>query len=114
MKEIIEVIESYNEYIRKIPKGVTYIANCLREDLLNEALLAIKNFSEGLIWLSDASELLKKNDVEVHLNIELIQEFLIEINTGLEKQDFLLVADLFEYEIGQFFEEAQLIKGASE
>lgn len=111
MNEKIEVIESYNKYIGKIPQGVIYIANCLREDQLNEALLAIKDFSEGVMWLSESAKLLQKNEVAVELNIENIQEFLIEINTGLEKQDFLLVADLFEYEIAPFFGEAQLIKG---
>ena len=113
MNEIIEVIESYNEYIRKIPQGVMYIANCLREDQLNEALLTIKDFSEGVRWLSDAFELLKKNDIEVELNIEQIQAFLIEINTSLEKKDFLLVADLFEYEVVPFFENVMLINKAN-
>lgn len=114
MKEVFEVIESYNEYIVKIPQGAVYIANSLREDKLNEALLTIKDFSEGLVWLSDAANLLRKNNVEVSLNIEKIHDFLNEINDGLEIQDFMLVADLFEYEIAPFFQGLKLVEGMNQ
>jgi len=114
MNEVNEVIESYNEYIIKIPNGAIYIANSLREDKMNEALLTIKDFSEGVIWLSDAGNLLDKNNVDVSLSIEKIHDFLNEINEGLEKQDFLLVADLFEYEIAPFFQELKLIEGLNQ
>lgn len=111
MKELFEVIESYNNYIVKVPKGAIYLANCFREDKLQEALSAVTDFSEGVIWLSDVADLLNKSNYFVELNIEQIHEFLIEINEALEKQDYILVADLFEYEISPFFEQAQLIKG---
>lgn len=110
--EIKELIESYNDYVKKIPVGALYIANYLREDNLNNALTAIKDFSEGVLWLSEASDLLVKNSVEAALNIEQIQEFLIEVNDGLEKQDYVLVADMFEYEIAPFFEEVVKAKGS--
>ncbi|PJO41199.1 hypothetical protein [Lysinibacillus xylanilyticus] len=109
--EINELIESYNDYVKKIPGGAIYIANYLREDKLNDALIAIKAFSEGVLWLSQACDLLVKNGAEVALNIEQIQEFLIEVNDGLEKQDYVLVADMFEYEITPFFEEVVRAKG---
>ncbi|WPK12408.1 hypothetical protein R6U77_01580 [Lysinibacillus louembei] len=105
-----ETIESYNQYVEKIPSGAFYIANCLRTDNITEALSGIKAFSEGVIWLIDVKGLLKKNQVNVELSIEKIQEFLIEINTGLEMQDYILVADMFEYEIAPFFEECMLNK----
>lgn len=112
MENIInEVIESYNLWVEKVPAGAEYIANSLREDNVSDALGAIKDFSEGVLWLSEASELLKGNSVTVDLNINKIQEFLIEINNGLEIQDYVLVADMFEYEITPFFGELELIKG---
>lgn len=105
MVELTEVMESYNEYVKNVPTGAEYISLCLRDDKLSEGLLAIRDFSEGVLWLSDASELMQKNGAKAELNIEQIQAFLIEVNEGLEKQDYLLVADLFEYEIAPFFEE---------
>ncbi|MFJ7735981.1 hypothetical protein ACIQ2D_06505 [Lysinibacillus sp. NPDC097287] len=108
---INETIGSYNLYVNKVPAGAEYIANSLREDRETDALQAIKDFSEGVLWLSEVSELLKSNGVTANLNMEKIQEFLIEINNGLEKQDYVLVADMFEYEIAPFFEQVEVIKG---
>lgn len=105
MIELQEVLVSYNAYIKNVPTGAIYIANNLRDDNLNNALIAIKDFSEGVLWLSEASGLMKKHGAKADLNIDQIQEFLIEVNEGLEKQDYVLVADMFEYEIAPFFEE---------
>jgi len=106
-----EIIEQYNLYLNKVPKGSMYIAERLREDNLHEALTAIKDFSEGVIWLSQATQLFKQNGVHADLDIEKIWEFLLNINDGLEKQDYILVADMFEYEITEFFNDAPLARG---
>lgn len=110
MNEIIEVIESYNEYLKKIPNGIVYIAELLRENKYNEAFQSIKDFSEGVMWLAKVSELLKERNINVTLNITQINLFLNEINEGLESQDYLLVADLFEFEVAPFFEKVPLIE----
>lgn len=109
MNEVNDVIESYNEYIDKLPNGIMTIANTIREDKVTEALRMILDFSEGVSWLVQATQLLQANNVKVEFETEKIQEFLEEINGGLEIQDFVLVADLFEYEISPFFEEVKRI-----
>lgn len=106
---VLEVIESYNGYLNKLPSGCIAIANKFRDDQIQAALLNVKDFSEGVIWLTEAAELLKKNEVNVTSNIDKIHEFLTEINNALEIQDFHLVADLFEYEIAEFFEQCNRI-----
>ena len=58
------------------------------------------------------SGLLIQNNVKVDFDISKINEYLEEINDGLEKQDYLLVADIFEYEIVPYFEEATLAQVA--
>lgn len=113
-KVVIEVIDTYNEYIQKVPAGSMIISELLREDRVVEALNSIKNFTEGVIWLVEANELLNKNGVNGELNIEKINEYLNEINEGLTIQDYSLVADLFEYEIAPFFEKAQQLIGSIE
>ncbi|XRD25640.1 hypothetical protein AABM34_03380 [Lysinibacillus fusiformis] len=102
-----EIITSYNDYLNNIPRGVAYIATQLREDNLTGALKAIKDFSEGVAWLIEAGKLINDNQGIALLEVEKIKEYLSEINSGLEKQDFVLVADLFEYEIAPFFEEVK-------
>jgi len=108
-KEILEVLESYNEYLGKIPFGSEYIANNLREDNIADALKAISNFSEGVIWITEANKLLNAGGVNAEMDIDKIKEFFIEINEGLENKDYLLVADLFEYEIATFFSESKQV-----
>ncbi|QBK25347.1 hypothetical protein [Ureibacillus thermophilus] len=113
MVDVLEVIDNYNEYLKKIPNGTIYIAECLREEKLQEAFQTIKDFSEGVMWLATVSDLLNQRNIEVTLDIERINSYLIEVNEGLENQDYLLVADLFEYEIAPFFEEVPLIQAIS-
>lgn len=103
--DINELIYEYNEYIRKVPNGSLFIANAFREEKIGEALNAINNFSEGMLWLSHISNNLSQASVQVSLNIQKIQEYLIQVNEGLIKQDYVLVADMFEYEIAPFFDE---------
>ncbi|MGE7999191.1 hypothetical protein ACQKOF_11000 [Lysinibacillus sp. NPDC093190] len=110
-EEVIEVIISYNDYLAKVPAGNIQIANYLREDKIGNALQMILDFSEGMDWLIQAVELLGQNDVNVKFEAEKIHEFLHEVNTGLEIRDYVLVADMFEYEISPFFEELHPIVG---
>lgn len=109
MEQVQAVIDSYNSYITNIITGAHYIATQLRLDGTEKVFVAIKDFSEGVIWLSQVTELLKPYDIDTQLDITKIEEFLIEINNGLEKQDYIIVADMFEYEIAPFFEELPII-----
>ncbi|MFJ8102422.1 hypothetical protein [Lysinibacillus sp. NPDC096212] len=111
MTEILmDTIQSFNEYLPRVANGSQEIAGNLRSDQIANALKMILEFSEGMSWLVEASELFEANDVKVAVQIAKIQEFLQEINAGLEMQDYVLVADMFEYEIAPFFEEAALIE----
>lgn len=106
MNEMVqESLESYVDYIGKMLNGCQQIADYLREDRILEAGQIIGQFSEGLIWLIDMNKLLHANDATPLLQEEQIYEFLNEINSGLEIQDFVIVADMFEYEIKPFFEQ---------
>lgn len=106
---IVETIESYNDYLSKLPAGCLVIAEKLRGGQVQVALNHIKDFSEGLVWLVDAGNLLKENDIDVVLSVERVHEFLNEINDALEIQDYNLVADLFEYELVEFFKDSKWI-----
>ncbi|MFJ7970427.1 hypothetical protein [Psychrobacillus sp. NPDC096389] len=105
-----EVIVSYNEYIKKVPVGCQKIADDLRENQITNGLKRIMDFSEGVAWLTEASELFHKNSLTVYLKTNKIHDFLELINHGLEIQDYVLVADMFEYEIQPFFKDCQVIE----
>ncbi|MBD8035712.1 hypothetical protein H9635_03095 [Solibacillus sp. A46] len=103
-REILELEESVGTYLKNVPNGVIYIANSLKEDELYKGLKAISDFSEGMMWLNDATRILKNNGKNIFIDFTKIEIYLVEINEGLEKEDYLLVADLFEYEISPFFQ----------
>ena len=105
---ILETMESYNSYIHAVIKGTLEIADKLRNEKLDEVLPLIKDFSEGLLWLIDAKQKLSNLGYNVELDFSKIQEYFIEINDGLENKDYVLVADMFEYEISPFFEQLEL------
>ena len=110
MNELIEeTIESYNKYIKNLPLGCQKIADMLREDKIVDAMKNILNFSEGVMWIMDAAKLFEKNNIKSSLNTNKIDEFLSEINRGIEIEDYILVADMFEYEIKPFFEDNQTL-----
>lgn len=107
MKELEQLIESYNEYLERLVVGTENIAKKLRGDLIEEGVKDILDFSEGLLWMIDAEALFKQNGILVENKMEKINEFLEEINSSLEREDYLLVADLFEYEIAPYFASLQ-------
>ena len=103
-EEVKELFESYQAYLHRVPVGCGNIVEMLRKNFVAEALNDVKDFSEGMMWLLDATALLKSNEVDILFDVFPIIDFLEEINEGLTNQDYLLVADLFEYEIIPFFE----------
>jgi DNA repair ATPase RecN len=103
MINIQEIKEEYNNYLDRVGEAAHTIAELLRENQIPEALGLIGDLSEGMNWLSEVNSKLKILNESVELNINSIGEFLLEINNGLEIQDFVLVADLFEYEVSPFF-----------
>ena len=103
-----DIIESYNNYILNIPNGCQEIVNHIRENKMQKALGMILDFSEGVNWLVEVNRILKSQGISKLLEVEKIHDFLEEINNGLEIHDFLLVADLFEYEIKPFFEQVEI------
>lgn len=105
-----EIIEIFNEYILKVEQGCLYIANELREGH-REALQEVANFSEGIEWLIVMSRELKKENITTFLEEEQLINYLKEINQALQQDDLYLVADLFEYELAEYFKNPALIEG---
>lgn len=106
MKELHELISSYNDYIKRVPVGCQKIADNLRENRVTEAMQDIIDFSEGVKWLSQVGDYFQQNGILVTLATEKVHEYLNEVNSGLEIEDYIVVADMFEYEIFPFFEES--------
>lgn len=112
-KLIVETMDSYNQYVQNLIVASDQIAEGLRNENVQNALHLILQFSEGLNWLVDVNKKLTGLGYPQELLVEQIHEYLHEINAGLEIQDYILVADMFEYEIKPFFENVQLYEVTS-
>lgn len=103
MTTLIELVTDFNQYVSKIPNGCEYIANALRSSNPKEGFKGIQDFSEGVLWLADATELLNHNEIPYDFDLSKAEYFLQLINTKLEREDYLAVADIFEEDIASFF-----------
>jgi hypothetical protein len=103
---LLETQNSYNEYIEKVADGCQYIADKIREGNLPKAMTAIIDFSDGMSWILEVERHMLENEYVIESKSTVAYEHLKEINESLERQDYVFVADLFEYEIKPLFESA--------
>lgn len=98
MKEKIEVLITANEYIYNIKKAIKNVSILINENKEAEAYKIIQDLPEALAWTFDAVNL--TNDcLKSELEINLINDFLKEIIEAIENDDFILVGDIFNYEL---------------
>lgn len=104
MNEIIQDTKiTVTEYVGKIPNGCKYISQALRSGKIEEGLEAIGDFTEGMHWLINVEEYFKQLQQPFEYEVASLGNFLNDINEGLQSKEYLLVADLFEYEIAEYF-----------
>ncbi|MGY4688923.1 hypothetical protein [Salibacterium sp. K-3] len=66
--------------------------------VLDELLRAVQ-------WSLEAVEGLQKNNQLLEINVNAVREPLSELEEAMEAQDYILLADLLEYELAAVFEE---------
>ena len=52
---ILDVIESYNEYLKKLKNSIPDFINLLKESTISDSKLLIIDLMEGLIWMKDVN-----------------------------------------------------------
>lgn len=104
-KQLYNLIESLQQYIIKVPNGCNKIAEFLRNGERMTAYNSINDFIEGMDWITSSLEILSGNNYIISFDREQLNKLLLELNDALIKQDEGVIADLFDYEIADFFEE---------
>ena len=100
---VTDIKNTYYEYVNKVSDGCMMIAQNLRLQQYEQAFNDIVNLAEGLQWLISVEEVLKQNNFQINSRISEANEFMNEVNDALEQQDYVLLADLFEYELNPLF-----------
>ncbi|WP_142414614.1 hypothetical protein [Hathewaya massiliensis] len=106
MEQKLDVLETATNYINNLKEAIDSIFNYISEGKESEAFGLIIDFAEGTEWLSQVL-VLTKDMHEKDLNIGRLNDLLKEVVEAIENEDYILVGDLFKYEIYEFLEEIQ-------
>lgn len=99
MEKVKEAIITCNEYIDKLRKdGILKLINDVQGGNEEEALTLIPLIADGLQWIIEVVEKTKNVQIE-KINIDGLLENFEEINTALENNDYILMSDIFEFEV---------------
>ncbi|OES46056.1 hypothetical protein [Domibacillus iocasae] len=96
---ILDTVGSLKEFLPKIASACLSIAEELRDNNESEAMKQINQFTDAVDWSIQAINGIKSLNYPLDINTTGINEFLIEAQEGLEANDLVIVADMFEYEI---------------
>ena len=88
-KEKIEVLQTANDYMNNLKNGIVNLANMIQEGKEQEAITIIPQVVDGIEWIVQVIILTKEG----------LNDQLQEIIEALENEDYILVGDLFNYEI---------------
>ncbi|SNV81558.1 hypothetical protein [Clostridium cochlearium] len=106
MNQKLEALETATNYINNLKQAIDKIYNYISEGKENNAIALIPAFTEGVEWLSQVLVLTK----DVHkkdLNIDGLNDILGQIVEAMGNEDYILVGDLFKYEIYEALDEIQ-------
>ncbi|NSL51788.1 hypothetical protein [Calidifontibacillus erzurumensis] len=96
---IQNTLHSLSDFLPKIANTCLSIADLFRANKDGEAFKYIQQFIEAIDWSIQAINGIKNLESSLNIDTNEINEFLSEAKKGLELNDLVLIADMFEYEI---------------
>ncbi|KEH94444.1 hypothetical protein [Clostridium massiliodielmoense] len=96
--EKMEVIITANEYLNNLEEGIHKVVEAFQQEDEKKGCSLIPLVAEGINWIIDVVNLTKDIQKE-NIDISQIDEKLEEIVEAIESEDYILVGDLFEYEV---------------
>lgn len=98
MNEKFEALKTASKYIGNLKMGIMSSADNFQSGEENKALESIPLIVDGIDWLTQVIQLTK--DIQKsEISLEELNERLEEIVEAVENSDFILVGDLFQYEL---------------
>ena len=94
----IEVLNSVNEYLEILKNGISNMCELIQSGKEKEGINLIPQLADGIGWVIDAVRVTK--DVQKkEIDITGLNDYIEESVEALENEDYILVGDLFNYEI---------------
>lgn len=101
-----EAILSLKDYLQKLGSGVNNCINFFREDNEIEGLKYVSYIVEGLNWSIETILLTNKSNLH-NIEIDGIDVLLQDMINAMENKDYVLLADLLEYEVAPLIQDWQ-------
>lgn len=96
---IVETLDSLGDYIPRLTRAAEKMAETLQGGDHHDAMQQLPSFIEGIEWVVQALNGLLKNGYYIDVETSSLNGYLIETEQAIQNQDFILLADLLEYEI---------------
>lgn len=98
MNEQIEVLSTANEYMENLKSGINKLVDYIQGGEEQSGIELIPDIADGIGWIIDVVNLTRESQKE-NIDISMIDEKLSEVVEAIENEDYILVGDLFNYEI---------------
>lgn len=104
--QLLELKESYYEYIATVSQGLQNIVSFLSHNELEKTFAGIANLAEGLEFLLKVEDVFGQEGMTINSRLNESITIFGEINNSLVNEDYLLLKDLIEYELIPLFSTA--------
>ena len=98
MDKQFETLAMASEYLDKLIPGIEGVIPDIRDFRLDKCGNTLADIFDGLQWICEALTLTKEAQKE-EIDSTEIDGFVEEMLEGFQDEDYILMADLFEYEI---------------
>lgn len=98
MNEKIEALVTANEYLDNLKSGILQVVEAFQQEDEKRGCSLIPLVADGIKWITDVVNLTRDVQNE-EINISQIDEKLEEVVEAIENEDYILVGDLFNYEV---------------
>lgn len=96
--EQFEVLKTASDYIVKLEEGIKRAVEFFQNGEKEKGSEMVVYIVEGLQWITDAGRLteeVQKDKIDCNQMLDKLNEII----EGFENEDYVLIGDLFEYEI---------------
>ena len=108
MNEKIEALKTADKYMYNLKKGIQSVVEKFQGGMENDALNLLPFVIDGLQWMAQVITLTK--DVQKgEINLFKFNSKLKEVVEAIENEDYVLIGDLFEYEIIPMLEDTHKV-----
>jgi hypothetical protein len=103
LEQKLETLQSVREYMVRLHSGIKEAAECFQNGDYSKGAELTTQISEGIEYIIKAMTL-TSDLFENHIDIEEIIEKLNEVVGAFQNEDYILIGDLYEYEINPIIE----------